>query len=160
MASIAFCFPKKKKKKKRGRGRGGRRRRRKERKEKRRKENASACLQGRISTMLLRVPASTLNLGFVRWLLARVREYLYNRTVPFAWLGAWEGNTATDHQLRSCPSKCCCCFFFTPTPQPFLSLSELQPICKPSLPQGQIWKSEEQHNLSKCGRKWRNQAPC
>lgn len=149
MASITFCFPKKKKK----------------------KECECVCTH---TVVHFHDAASSSSKYFKPWscqVTVGKSKCLHNRIVPLSWSGAWKRHKATDHQLRSCPNNCswfgfcccCCCFFFPllfPLPTPFLSLSELQPICKCSLPQGQIWKSEEQHNLSKCGRKWRNQAPC
>lgn len=72
---------------------------------------------------------STLNLGRVRWMLAKALECLHNRIVPLSWSGAWEQDKATNHQIRSCPRNCFWSDFFSfslPNPLPFLSLTNAQ----------------------------------
>ena len=116
--------------------------------------------QAHSSTMLCKVTVSTLKLGCVKWVLARVPERLHHRGCTTFVIRCLEQYKATNHQIITCHSHCFWLNRFLLSLPLSLSLSKLQPICKCSLPQGQIWKSEEQHNLSKCGRKWGNQAPC
>lgn len=101
--------------------------------------NGCAHTQAHISTVPRKVTAGTLNLGHVRRMLAEALGFLLDgicTTFLIRCLGTGQGHKPSNHKL---PQQLFLASFFPLLPPPLSFFQhKLRPICKCSLPQGQI----------------------